>query len=215
VRTGGRRRQAFVLLAILWSSAAAAARQPGPPDVPWPQDSAAKPGSRKILVNQLQLGSMTIGLETTRLDELTRLIPGTRIHARGDASESLAWVCFRVVTQYGLFNVWPNSGELGGGRIIDGVVVAPVAHHPEPDCPVLAVNGGPIGFDNGVWIGMARSAAYAKLGTPTRKFGSVVAFDSERPAAGREKDCTTGGDLVLDIQSGRIARIWATKVTSC
>ena len=91
----------------------------GPPDVPGPPNPVARPTFGRSLVNDLQLGSARIVMERTTLTDLARRSPKADIHHRGDAGDSLTWVCYTLPRSSGSIHIWLDSGELEGGNAID------------------------------------------------------------------------------------------------
>jgi len=187
----------------------------GPPHVPGPPRPVAAPTFRRVLVKDIQLGSLRIVMEKTRLTELARRFPETEIHHRGDAGDSLTWVCYTVRGSSGSFHIWLDSGELEGGDAIDGVVVSPATGAPRPECPGVNIGKGPVALDGGVWLGATISAVRGRLGRPSRVYQSMLYYDFRLPLHDDSRDCSIGGGLSLEIEGGIVSRLWADKTTSC
>jgi len=154
-------------------------------------------------------------METTTLTDLARRFPKTDIHHRGDAGDSLTWVCYTLPTSSGNVNIWLDSGELEGGNAIDGVVVSPTNDAPRADCPGIEIGDGPVALDAGVWLGATRSAVLGRLGAPSRVYRSMLYYDFQTPLRDRPKDCSVAGELAIKIEGDRITRLWANRTTSC
>jgi hypothetical protein len=195
------------------STVAAAERLPAFPHLG--DDLSAKP-RHHVLVNELRLGGLQIRLEKTRLTELRRRFPPLKIRTQGDASEAEAWVCFTVGNGANRFQVWPSSGELMGGKFIDGVIAQAGQRWSPRDCPRIEVGRGPMELDNRVWIGTAKADLLKRLGPPTGTADGVMIYDYE--VAFRESKagaCAVGGRLAFELLRDRVARLAATKDTAC
>jgi len=71
------------------------------------------------------MGTLVIKLETTSLENVLKAIKVGKIAQRGDASESLEWICYSITDQYNPVRLWLLSGEIDGGSV--GTVVITTA----------------------------------------------------------------------------------------
>jgi hypothetical protein len=206
---------ALTAAALAFSPLAAGAAE-SLPTVAYAGDSPAANVRHRVLVSEVHLGRLRIGFERTRLSDLRRRFPGLKIRTQGDASTAQAWTCFTVGTGKARFQVWPSSGELLGGDIIDGVTVLAGQPWSLQRCPKVETGAGPAALDAGVWIGSTRAELLKRLGPPSAVAGAAVIYDFETPAPNRSPGgCSVSGRLVFELARGRVAKLATGKHTSC
>ena len=184
------------------------------PQAPRTGDGATSPRHQSP-VSGLRLGRYRIVFEQTQWSDLQRELGPLKLRRQGDASNSETWTCFTVVTDRGLFQMWPSSGELQGGESIDGVIVQAGAPWPHAECPIVNSGPGRAALDNGVWIGTTRAELLKRLGPPTGVHGANLIYDFEapvhNPTGGRS---VAYGQLIFELRNDRVDRLLATKDTS-
>src|SRR5437868_11600688 len=67
--------------------------------------SSAKPTAPRELISSLQISGMNIILENTKLEAAQKQLGGTIGH-RGDAGDSLHWLCLHGADRHGPWVVW-------------------------------------------------------------------------------------------------------------
>jgi hypothetical protein len=117
-----------------------------------------RPTFGRVLVNEMQLGSLRILLEKTTLTDLGKRFPQAKIHHQGDAGDSITWVCYTLAAPSGGVRIWLEPGELEGDDAIDGVVIAPATSDPRSDCPNIDMGAGTVALDTGTFLGTPKPA---------------------------------------------------------
>jgi hypothetical protein len=64
----------------------------------------------------LRLSTLSITLEKTTMEEVANRLKG-RLGGKGDAGESLQWLCFHGVDNALSWVLWLESGEINGGTV--------------------------------------------------------------------------------------------------
>jgi hypothetical protein len=164
----------------------------------------------------LQMGKLRVQLEQTTLDEVRRAASVGTIAHRGDAGDSVYWLCY---TDSGRQRIWIMSdGEMGGaGHYVTGVSAEAV-----PDarataaCPALPRHLQPLSLANHIWLGASEEDAAMHIGAPSFQSGTWRSYDFAGKVAG---SCPGGVDLtaslVLHVQNGRATFLRITQTTSC
>ncbi|MBS0378222.1 MAG: hypothetical protein JSS29_07040 [Proteobacteria bacterium] len=167
------------------------------------------------------MGALKIQFERTTLPEVQRAIGLGSIRHRGDAGDSVNWLCYTAVAPGQNSRIWIEAhGEMGGPEeFITGIAVQAIMQDDHsPECPVLPKHYEPRSFDNGIWLG-ARSAAVSRAfpaGLIRRGDRAFVGYQGK--VVGDSK-CDGGYDLLnslfLTFKSGVVIAIHAGQVTSC
>jgi hypothetical protein len=85
-----------------------------PPKWDFPQD--AKATVPKEIVSKLRVSNVVITLEDTRLDKVEQLLGGTA-GAKGNAGDSMQWLCFHGTDGAGQWVLWLESKEIDAGYV--------------------------------------------------------------------------------------------------
>ena len=167
----------------------------------------------------LMMGTFHVRLEKTTLDDVRNTVGFGDISHRGDAGDSIYWVCYTNVAQGRVERVWITShGEMGGRdhRVTDISAEHLLNANPTPDCPPLPQRLTPLILDSQLWLGASEHDARARLGPPSFYKAPWLSFDY----AGKLKGNCEGAfdlmnDLLLRIKNGRVNYLHAGQVTSC
>jgi hypothetical protein len=141
----------------------------------WLDDTVPEPSGTHDFMPNLNIGSFSVVLEQTPLQNAS-----TRFHAvigrRGDAGESLEWVCLEGTDAQGKLMLWLESGEIHGPAI-GGVLVQRLSSDQAVDerCGRLAA---PITMPLTVRLGMTKRAVLGSLGRPTSERDEAVNYSS-------------------------------------
>lgn len=114
----------------------------------------------------VHLGSLDIVLEKTTLGEVQRAAGVGEVRHRGDASESLHWLCYSLPATND--RVWFSSSEMGGGTVIDGVIAQ---RHGDglprrAACPAMPEALASLRFGDGFALGATPEQAQRTFGKP-------------------------------------------------
>jgi hypothetical protein len=168
----------------------------------------------------VRMGSFSVRLEKTTLDEVRRAASVGDIAHQGDAGESAYWLCYTNSTPTQVERIWIIAhGEMGGRehRITNISAELMPNGSATSDCPALPTNMKPLSLDNGLWLNATTSAAKAKLGAPSYQKGSWRSYDFQGKVPG---NCESEGfDLLswlwLYFNNGRVNSLRVGQVTSC
>ena len=213
---------ALVLAAGLLGSAAARAEDFVPPPA-IPGDGAAMATLARMPSSRLRLGGLDIVLEETPLATVQEMLSSGAIAERGDAAEHMSWLCYTYESEGTRQRLWIiSSGEFGGAEhAADGIAAAVIAADgPAPEsCPALPA-GVPVWLDYKVWLGVSRDELIHRLGKPSQERGDILHFvydgDVKHAAhrGGETDDVIVTSHLMVELNEGRIQRLWASKTTA-
>jgi hypothetical protein len=213
------RRQLFLsIFGIVLGASSNAYAQTPPPAAPfdamtWKATLKRKPPTT------LQMGTLRIQLEQTTLDEVRRTASVGNIAHRGDAGDSVYWLCY---TRSGLDprqRIWIMShGEMGGDRhYVTGIRAQAIpGGRATADCPALPTHLQPLSLDNHIWLGASEEEASMRIGAPSFRSGPWWSYDFAGKVAG---NCPGGSDLtaslMLQVQHGHVNSLSINQTTSC
>lgn len=168
----------------------------------------------------LRMGTLRIRLEQTTLDDIRRAASAGKVAHRGDAGESIYWLCYTSATHYPAQRIWIVShGEMGGSaHYVTEISAEAISNgHATGDCPALPERLSAVSLANHLWLGASEREATMRLGAPSYQNGAWRSFDFAGKVAG---DCPGGAldltaSLLLHFQNGRVNSLWASQITSC
>lgn len=192
--------------------------QAPPPATPFEQLNWKATMSRKPSAG-VRMGAFAVRFESTTLDDVRRAASVGQVSHRGDAGESVYWLCYTSVHAPRVERIWiVADGAMGGAKHYVTGISAEVlpGGRASADCPALPTRLTPLSLDNNVWLGAREGAATARLGAPSYRKGGWRSYDFQ----GREPgQCAGGFDFIswvrLHVQSGRVNSLHAGQVTSC
>jgi hypothetical protein len=168
----------------------------------------------------LRMGTLRVRLEQTTLDDVRRAASAGKVAHRGDAGDSIYWLCYTGATREPAERIWIVShGEMGGSAhyVTDISAEAISNGHATADCPALPKRLGAVSLANHLWLGASERAATMRLGTPSYQNGAWRSYDF----AGKVGGHCPGGDfdlsalVMLHVQNGRVNSLWVSQTTSC
>jgi len=170
-------------------------------------------------VSALTMGKFVVKLETTSLEKVLKTIKAGKIAQRGDASESLEWICYSITDQYNPVRLCLLSGEIDSGNV-GTIVISSMSRKDKTSkkCPELPESFKPVKLDRNIWVHTTESDVREILGKPSLESRGWLQYRSEqifyndpRAKAWDEYDWTVYGSLGLRIRSGKVVEMWATK----
>jgi hypothetical protein len=212
-------RSGQLLLGILASTAFASFAQTPPPASPF--DAMTWTATRKAAPSSgVRMGTLFVRFEKTTLDDVRRAAAVGAIAHRGDAGESVYWLCYTSLSKTESERIWVVShGEMGGPEHYVTDVSAEVLTNGSAtaDCPALPGRLEPLSLDNHVWLGASERAATRTLGASSFRTAAWRSYDFQRKVPGK---CEGGAfdlsaSLLLHFQQGRVNSLHVGQVTSC
>lgn len=216
-----RRGQFAAALGSTLFAAVAAAHEPPPPQLPFDDLAwAAKVGTQPAA--NLTMGGLHVSFERTALGDVAAAAGGAIAH-RGDAGNTLRWLCYSLDGRATRQRLWlQSSGEMGGREQLVTAITATAVRRGrsrggDRRCPPIAVIYLPVSFDNGIWLGMRVASLVAKFGAPPGTLGSWSGYRYQRKGDGT---CKPGGfDVLNSLQwrsaGGVVEMLNAGQVSSC
>jgi hypothetical protein len=168
----------------------------------------------------LRMGTLRVQLEQTTLDDVRRAASAGKIAHRGDAGESIYWLCYTSSAPDVAQRIWIIAdGEMGGSaHYVTEISAEAISNgHATADCPALSKRLSTVSLENHLWLGASEEEATMRMGVPSYQNGSWQSFDFAGKVAG---NCP-GGDLdltasvMLHFQKGRMNSLRVGQITSC
>lgn len=205
-------RSAFIAAAIVASTAPRAIPPPSDPGidvVTWLPKLHSPP------IAGIYLGTFRIHFETTTLNQVMDTIGTGHLAHQGDAADSVTWLCYMVPDGSNPLRIWFTSGELQGGRYIDGVNLRAVSGTmtPRPECPLLPRRFRPISLGHAIRIGMSDRTLLKLFGQPSHTARGWQMFDYAKQE--QWDQCTLSNWIWMRSTKGRLVAINVGQDTSC
>ena len=169
----------LVLLLLFAIPADACCAQTPPPPLDEHALERVPPTITKRLATRFSLGAFAGRFEQTPLGAIRKAVGEGTIQHRGDAGDSIYWLCYRRA-QHRLWVV--SSGEMGGP---DHRVTEIVAELTEKDteastgCTVIPDKFAPLVFDGKLHLGMSRSEVVTALGPPSKSEAAGMVYSHD------------------------------------
>jgi hypothetical protein len=208
----------YVLGFVFGASFNACAQTP-PPDTPFDAMTRTATLEQKPSTT-LRMGTLRVQLEQTTLDDVRRAASVGKVTHRGDASESIYWLCYTSSAPGVAQRIWIIAhGEMGGSEhYVTEISAEAISNgHATADCPSLPKRLSTVSLENHLWLGASEAEAGMRMGAPSYRNGHWRSFDFAGKVAG---NCP-GGDpdltasLMLHFQNGRVNSLRVSQITSC
>jgi hypothetical protein len=176
----------------------------------WPPEAAFEANTKQDPVGPLKLGHLNVTLERTTLEEVITAIGAGSIKRQGDASESVAWICYTAKLPT-IQRIWLTSSELGGGSVIDGVsavLLAPSDPIVE-GCPELPSKFQPAQIANGIWINSSDQSIRKNIGDH-KMANSIMTYIY----FGKQGEFDVTGAIAIRMKNGKATEINITHNTT-
>ena len=162
-----------------------------------------------------QIGTTKILFEQMPLAEIQRLVGKGYVRHRGDAAESLYWLCY-TASKGAPHRIWFTAGGLDGpGRMVSGVVAQRVrsTSHATADCPVLPLKVSVTLFPS-VWLGITEEQAESALGSPSSASGDVREWAYLGTVAAKQGTFDRSSYVRVKVKAGRVVQITVGQTTT-
>ena len=168
----------------------------------------------KEIVAAIQVGRRTITLDKTKIADVQAHLGGTIGH-RGDAGDSLSWLCFQGVEGSGSWVLWLESGEINGGTV-GGFQWLRLGRDATPDkrCKRLPNSVPGVKLPHRLHPGMTEAAVLKALGTPTIRQGGKLIFLHEHKESIRGQTYNSMNMVTVVLRAGVVTAIEAWKPAS-
>ncbi|WIW47118.1 hypothetical protein ML401_03060 [Bradyrhizobium sp. 62B] len=176
-RFGADGRKTLLLLLLLFAIPADDCfAQAPPPPVDGHALERVSPTIKKRLATRFSLGAFAGRFEETPLGAVREAVGEGTIQHRGDAGDSIYWLCYRRA-QHRLWVV--SSGEMGGPDHRVTEIVEELAEkdtEASTDCAIVPEKFGPLVFDGKLHLGMSRLEVVRALGPPSKSDAARMVY---------------------------------------
>jgi hypothetical protein len=162
------------------------------------------------------LGGTIVRIEVTSLRQVLASIGAGKVMHKGDASESVHWLCYSFEMPGAHARIWLSSGELNGGRYIDGIqmVMTETSQEGGASCPEISLGGKSPVFDNGLSLGASEEKLRQVLGRPSKEWGNWRSYASDTQAVKDGETWFTNSIFAVRIEGGLVSEVFVTQSTS-
>lgn len=163
------------------------------------------------------LGKLPVVFEKSRLADVAAEVSGSRIKHRGDAGESMYWLCYRFKENGIIGQLYVIAhGEMGGPEHRVGGVVLKNKISDEKDCPELPSKLLPMNSGIGLGLGSRYEDFQLHLGNPGRRDGdrALWMFERETHLRGSPETWTVLQSVEVEFREGKAAVLSLNQVTS-
>jgi hypothetical protein len=178
-----------------------------PSIIEFPQ--SAKSTVPREMVTHLRVAGLTVTLEETALTDMQKQVGGIIGH-RGDAGDSLSWLCSRGNGAHGAWVLWLMSSEVDGGTV-GGFRWQRVERTVKFDTRCQTLQGSQDGVELPValQLGTGESEVVHTFGPPTKMTDSSLLYLHEHEDRIRNEPYTAMNTLVVLLHR-RV--VWAIEV---
>ncbi len=178
-----------------------------------PDSPVNRPTVKHEILNRIQVSGLKIALENTQLSKVQKRLGGTIGH-RGDASESLSWLCMHGNDQSGEWILWLMSGEIDGGTV-GGFRWGRVTRGASVDGRCQTLRGEKvIDLPIKLELGIKEAEIVRLLGQPTQKLGDRLVYVHEHEEMRHNERYTATNALTLYLHEGVVWAIETWKSTT-
>lgn len=181
---GGGARKTLLLLLLLLAVPADHCSAQTPPPVDEHALERVPPTVKKRLATRFSLGAFAGCFEETPLGTVREAVGGGTIQHRGDAGDSVYWLCYRRA-QHRLWVM--SSGEMGGPdhRVTEIVEELTEKDTETPaDCGIIPEKFAPLVIDGKLHLGMSRAEVVTALGPPSTSETAQMVYSHAGKLAG-------------------------------
>ena len=217
-----------LVLAVTYSGRTQIAKEaPTDADFKWQPPAIQAPVSLpqstipQEMVMSVRVSKVLVVLQETRLrDVQRRLLPqhasdrrawdpvGGSIGHRGDAGNSLAWLCYYGADAEGRWALWLESSEIAGGTV-DGFILQRLDGDARMDRRCGNLQTDRVELPLALRLGMTEAEARKVLGPPTLKFRGTLVFHHEHTETLHNEPYTASNTVYLVLRKGVV---WAIRV---
>lgn len=205
------RKTLFLLLILFAIPSDPCSAQTAPPALGKHALESVPPTVEGRLATRFSLGAFEGRFEETRLGAVSEVLGGGTIQHRGDAGDSIYWLCF----QRGQHRLWVvSSGEIGGPDHLVTEIVEEVADKnagAASDCAIIPEKFAPVVLDGKLHLGMSRQEVIAALGPPSKSEAARAVYSHQGKLADGFDETAW---LILRYSEGKLVSMRGGKSTT-
>src|SRR5579871_7607 len=185
----------------------------GPPRV-LQSDTPPNPTVQRPMIGGLRIGNFEIVLGNTTMKQAQERLGG-KFGGRGDAGDSLEWLCLRGRDTFGSWVLWLESGEIDDGDIGSFQLrhVAPEATF-DDRCIALPEAFNVIELPIPLHLGMSKAHVLRLMGQPTGREESGLLYIESHEEILQKESFTEYNAVTLVIRNGAVWVIEVQKSTT-
>lgn len=178
-----------------------------PPSIHAPS-SVPQPTVPMEMVSTIRVSKILVILEETKMTDVKKRLGGSFGH-RGDASDSLDWLCYYGADADGRWALWLESSEVAGGAV-DGFILQRLDSDARMDRRCGNLQPGGVELPIALKLGITETKARQILGPPTLKFRGTLVFHHEHTETLHNQPYTASNTVYLVLRRGVV---WAIQIT--
>jgi hypothetical protein len=181
---------------------------------PNPDFSEALPKATipKEMLSKIVVSGMSVNLEKTAISDIAAHF-GATIGGKGDAGDSVQWVCFRGVDAGGDWVLWLESGEINGGTV-GSFRWQRVGNADVLDQRCRLLRGRAVELQNQLRLGLAQADVLKELGPATVSRADRAVYVHEHDESIHGEPYTSVNVVVVLFRQGKVQAIDVSKTTS-
>jgi hypothetical protein len=175
---------------------------------------STKATAPKDMIKGLRVAEQPIVLEKTKLTTVQKTLRGVIGH-RGDAGESLGWLCLHASDSHGRWVLWLLSGEIDDGSV-GGFrwELIKQARPFDPRCSALSHPEPIVELPIRLHLGMTRDEVLNTLGKPTTETGETLVYLHEHELTLHNEPYTDMNTVNIVLRGKRVTAIQVWKSTT-
>lgn len=166
----------------------------------------------KAMVSNLTVAGASVVLETTPLRTIATRFSAT-IGRRGDAGDSVRWLCFHGSDSGGQWALWLESYEIDGGTV-GGFEWQQIGNGAVFDRRCRTLSAGSVELPRGLRLGLTSEEVKTVLGRPTAARGEVAIYVHSHKLSLRGKPFTSENVVQVVFRQGKVQSIDVSKTTT-
>jgi hypothetical protein len=183
-----------------------------PSGIEFPEDS--KSTVAREMITALRVSGQRIVLEHTNLEAVRKHTGGTIGH-KGDASESVSWLCLHGTGRQGDWVLWLMSGEIDGGTV-GGFHWQHLDRNAQFDmrCQMMPAGQGSVELPIALKLGTTEAGVEHILGQPTARLGNTLFYQHEHEETTHNAPYISLNTLAVLLHEGTVQAIEVWKSTT-
>lgn len=182
-----------------------------PPVVDWSTQSP-QPTIPKPIISSLKIADTRVVLDETPMQKVGEKF-GMEVGRRGDAGESLKWLCFHGEDTDGRWMLWLQSGEMNGGAV-GGFQWRRIDAGERVDSRCRKLMPGQFKLPIPLRLGMQEAELRRILGAPSGRAADLLLFRHEHPEVDVDLHYSVSNTVNVLLTNGAVTAVEVWKFVS-